>query len=155
MDSEFRALVDSLVPQYRRLMGMQPVTYSSLPAPLPKRAIYLFSEGDEHLYVGRTNNLRGRLRGHCAPSSGHFSATFAFRIARKESGLLKATYTKEGSRAQLAADAKFSPVFARARQRIGLMQLRFVEEADSVRQALLEIYVATVLRTPFNDFENH
>jgi hypothetical protein len=35
------------------------------------------------------------------------------------------------------------------------MDLRFVEEADPTRQALLEIYAATVLETPFNDFENH
>jgi hypothetical protein len=33
--------------------------------------------------------------------------------------------------------------------------IRFVEEPDLVRQALLEIYVATALSTPYNDFENH
>ena len=35
------------------------------------------------------------------------------------------------------------------------MKIRFVEETDPVRQALLEIYVATVLETPYNDFDNH
>jgi hypothetical protein len=35
------------------------------------------------------------------------------------------------------------------------MEIRFVEETHPVRQALLEIYVATVLETPYNDFDNH
>ena len=35
------------------------------------------------------------------------------------------------------------------------MDLRFVEERDQLRQTLLEIYVAAVLKTPFNDFETH
>ena len=35
------------------------------------------------------------------------------------------------------------------------MDLRFVDEADPIRQALLEIYVAVVLGTPYNDFDTH
>jgi hypothetical protein len=35
------------------------------------------------------------------------------------------------------------------------MDLRFVEESDPVRQTLLEVYVAVVLATPYNDFDNH
>lgn len=35
------------------------------------------------------------------------------------------------------------------------MQLRYVEEPDPLRQALLEMYIAFVLRTPYNDFNNH
>jgi hypothetical protein len=35
------------------------------------------------------------------------------------------------------------------------MELRYVEEPDPLRQALLEIYVAVVLRTPHNNFETH
>lgn len=30
-----------------------------------------------------------------------------------------------------------------------------VEERDQLRQALLEIYVAVALETPFNDFDTH
>jgi hypothetical protein len=32
------------------------------------------------------------------------------------------------------------------------MQISFVEEQDAVRQALLEIYCAIALETPYNDF---
>ena len=35
------------------------------------------------------------------------------------------------------------------------MELRFVEESEPLRQTLLEIYVAVVLKTPYNDFDTH
>lgn len=155
MNERFLALVESIEPKFNQLLAMVPVRYGALPKQLPKRAIYLFSQGDDHLYVGRTNNLRNRLRGHCMPSSGHFSAVLAFRLAREETGFLKASYKRQGSRAELSDDPVFKPVFAAARIRVSQMDLRFVEEADAVRQALLEIYVATTLRTRYNDFENH
>src|SRR5258705_13871063 len=98
MNHKFAKLIESLEPKYQHLINMAPVRYGSLPKDLPKRAIYLFSEDSEHLYVGRTNNLRSRLRNHCSPSAQHFSAAFAFRIARQTSGHAKATYTTKGSR---------------------------------------------------------
>jgi hypothetical protein len=119
---------------------------------LPERGIYLFSEGDQHLYVGRTNRIRRRLAGHCRASSTHFSATFAFRIARQDTGQLKASYAPKGSRAELVKEEEFALAFSRAKTRLGAMDLRFVEQ-DAVRQALLEIYLAVTLKTPFNDFE--
>ncbi len=117
--------------------------------------IYLFSEGSTHLYVGRTNNLRQRLAGHCRVSSSHFSATCAFRIARETTERLKASYSATGSRAALVLEPEFAAAFASAKARLASLDIRFVEEQDSVRQALLEIYVATALRTPYNDFEKH
>ncbi len=50
---------------------------------------------------------------------------------------------------------KFKSAFDKAKERIALMDTRFVEESDPVRQALLEIYAATVLKTPYNDFDTH
>jgi hypothetical protein len=155
MNATFRQLVESLEPSFNALMAMTPVRYASLPRQMPERGIYLCSEGDCHFYVGRTNRIRQRLAGHCRPSSNHFSATFAFRLAREETGLLKATYSPAGSRGDLVRDLTFGPAFVRAKARIADMDLRFVEEGDAVRQALLEIYVAVALKTPYNDFENH
>jgi hypothetical protein len=155
MNTKFHSLVESLEAPFRLLLEMRPLRYAELPRHLPKRAIYLFSEADRHLYVGRTNNLRNRLRGHCANSSTHFSAVFAFRLAREATGLIKPTYKSEGSRAKLAIDPVFGPAFANARRRVAQMDIRFVEEPDPVKQALLEIYIATALETPYNDFENH
>lgn len=155
MNRAFAALVESLEPKYQSLVTMRPVKYGALPREMPVRGIYLFSEGPEHLYVGRTNRLRARLRGHCMPSGSHFTATFAFRIARKTTGKIRASYAKLGSRADLVQDPVFAPAFKAAKRRIAVMDLRFVEELDPTCQALLELYTATVLKTPFNDFDNH
>jgi predicted GIY-YIG superfamily endonuclease len=155
MNTAFVRFVETLEPKFQSLIAMKAVRYAGLPSQMPERGIYLFSEGANHLYVGRTNRIRRRLAGHCRPSSTHFSATFAFRIARKETGLLKATYTTKGSRAELVKDPIFGPAFTAAKTRLANMDLRFVDEDDPVRQALLEIYVAVALKTPFNDFDNH
>jgi predicted GIY-YIG superfamily endonuclease len=155
MDREFKSIVESLEPKYRALVGMAPVKYGTLPRELPIRGIYLFSEGSHHLYVGRTNRMRERLRGHCVPSGSHFTATFAFRIAREQTGLTTASYSKSGSRAELLKDVAFASAFEAAKRRITSMDLRYVEESNPTRQALLEIYIATVLKTPYNDFDNH
>jgi hypothetical protein len=45
--------------------------------------------------------------------------------------------------------------FKAAKVRIRAMQVRFVEESDPIRQMLLEVYVAVVHGTPYNDFDNH
>ncbi len=52
-------------------------------------------------------------------------------------------------------DPAFATVFKEAKQRVRRMDLRFVEETDALRQALLQMYVAVVLKTPYNDFEIH
>jgi hypothetical protein len=155
MNTKFREFVEMLEPKFQQLVSMTPVKYGTLPQNLPKRAIYLFSENGEHLYVGRTNNLRNRLRGHCSPSSQHFSAVFAFRIARQDTGFIKASYKPEGSRADLCKHSVFGPAFVEAKRRVANMDIRYVEEADPIKQALLEIYAATALETRYNDFENH
>ena len=84
MNRGFKRLIESLEQKYRGLVWMGPVKCPTLPRELPIRGIYLFSDGKKHLYVGRTNRLRERLRGHCVPSGSHFTATFAFRMARKK-----------------------------------------------------------------------
>jgi hypothetical protein len=45
--------------------------------------------------------------------------------------------------------------FKSAKKRLNQMQIRLVEEPDQVRQALLEIYCAVALQTPYNDFSTH
>ena len=155
MNQKFQDLVASLEPKYRALLEMEPVRFGSLPKEIPERGIYVFSEGGQHLYVGRTNGIRRRLQNHCRLSGTHYTATFAFRIARQKTGQTKASYAKSGSRDQLSKDPVFRPEFERAKQRVNTMDIRFVEETDAVRQALLEIYVALALETIFNDFDNH
>lgn len=40
----------------------------------------------------------------------------------------------------------------RAKARIAQMDVQFIEERDSVRRTLLEIYTAVTLATPYNQF---
>lgn len=135
-------------------MQCKPFTFSNLPD-LPKAGVYLFSESDKPLYVGRSNGLRKRLQQHCRPGSSHNSAPFAFRLAREARNVPKATYKPKGSRADLLQDDQFLGAFTTAKSRLGKMHIRVVEERDPLRQALLEMYVAVSLQAPYNDFDNH
>ncbi len=76
-------------------------------------------------------------------------------MARRETGHIEAAYTATGSRRAIVNDAVFGAAFLACKARIRSLDLRYVEESDPTRQALLEIYAATVLETPLNDFENH
>lgn len=134
---------------------MSPVKISDLRAPLPEKCVYLFSENGLPLYVGRTNHFRQRMRQHSIQASQHNQAVFAFRLARHETGKTVAGYTGLTSRRALLEDPVFADAFQRAKAQIRAMELRFVAEGDPLRQALLEIYVAVVLKTPHNDFETH
>lgn len=155
MNEVFRHFIESLEPSFQRLMEMEPGTVATLPREIPLAGIYLFSEGKQHLYVGRTNTIRKRLQNHCRPSSGHNSATFAFRLARQITGQTNPTYTEQGSRSYLEKHPDFAPVFTQQKERIRNMDVRYVSEPDPMRQALLEMYVSVSLSTPHNDFDNH
>jgi len=148
MNDAFRKFVESLHPSFERLIAMTPVTPASLPKNAPRSCIYLFSEADCHLYVGRTRNLRQRMR-------QHNQAALAFKLACEGCGKTPVRYVKDEGRARLAEDAEFISAFTTAKCRVRAMDLRFVEELEPTRQALLEIYVSVALRTPYNDFNTH
>jgi hypothetical protein len=156
MDDTFRQAVESLHPSFERLMSMQPCRDGQLPEKMPKAGVYLFSDGNAPLSVGRSNNLRARYARHCSPGATHRMASFAFRLSRIATDKLKASY-KPGadSRAGLMQDTAFAAAFAAAKSKIRALEYRFVEEADPTRQALLEIYCSIALATPHNDFDNH
>jgi hypothetical protein len=155
MDPRFSTTVESLHPSFQRLLAMDPVKALDFPRHLPQAGIYLLSEGSQHLYVGRTNRVCKRLSNHCRPSATHKMAAFAFRLAREATGKLKATYKAEGSRAHLMTDPAFVSAFESAKARIRVMDVRFVAEDDPVNQTILEVYVAVVLQTRYNDFDTH
>src|SRR5258708_34954559 len=155
MNPAFKQFVEMLHPSFERLMQMAPLRMAVLPTKLPEKCIYLFSEGQDHLYVGRTRRLRQRLRQHSIEAAQHNQAVFAFKLAREATGRLTAAYSAAGSRLALCAEPAFAEAFHKAKARVRNMDLRFVEEADPTRQALLEIYASVVLRTKYNDFDTH
>jgi predicted GIY-YIG superfamily endonuclease len=155
MDAGFREYVESLHAAFERLTTMKPVSATNLPKLLPHECVYLFSENGRALYVGRTRKLRQRIRNHCGSASGHNQAVFAFRLVREQTGMVKASYSSETSREALLRNTEFAALFGQAKTRISRMDLRYVEEPDPLRQALLEIYASFVLKTPYNDFDTH
>jgi predicted GIY-YIG superfamily endonuclease len=108
---------------------------SALPTKLPEKCVYLLSECENHLYIGRTRRLRQRLRQHSVPGAQHNQAVFAFKLAREMTGRLMAAYSTVGSRAALVAEIEFGEAFKQAKARVRNMDLRFVEEVDPTRQA--------------------
>jgi hypothetical protein len=155
VDPKFAALVEHLAPNLERLREMAPHHNGGVPPDMPKCGVYLFSEGDKHLYVGRSNNMRGRYGRHRLPGATYKQAAFAFILAREQTGNLKAAYRPEGGRAWLMEQPDFREAFIAAKERIRNMDYRYVEEPDQNSQALLEIYAAIVLGTKYNDFGTH
>ncbi len=155
MHPHFAEVVDSLHPSFTKLLEMSPVTTSTLPKDAPKSGVYLFTENGKHLYVGRSNRLPKRVRNHGSEGSKENVAAFAFKIARRTTGNIKATYKLEGSRKELMKQPKFIKAFHDAKGRVSKMEVRFIEESNQLKQAVLEMYVCVALETPFNDFDTH
>ncbi|UIY27887.1 GIY-YIG nuclease family protein [Rhizobium sp. IY2] len=156
MHETFRAFTENLHPKFDALLAQVPVTDATLRPDVKGSGIYMFSEGGNSLYVGRTRDVRKRYGQHTRRSSGHNSAPFAFKLARETTGFLKSDYRPgETSRAGLLLKPEFASAFADAIERIRRMEFRFVEEADPTRQCLLEVYVSVVCGSPYNDFDTH
>ena len=63
MHQRFAVLVDQLETKCQQLLAMPPVAAGDVSRVTPHGGIYLFSEGDEHLYAGRTKGpIRVRIR---------------------------------------------------------------------------------------------
>jgi hypothetical protein len=155
MHPDFAKCMELVHLKFDLLVSMEPVSKKDIPSGRKVRGVYLFSEGDDHLYAGRTNNLKQRVGNHCNASSEHNQAVFAFKLARHGTGNIDAQYSGSGRRAELVKDAIFAKAFSDSKARVGEMHFRYVEEDDQLLQALLEIYVASVLKTPYNDFDTH
>jgi predicted GIY-YIG superfamily endonuclease len=153
MDSKFQDFVEQLETKFQKLISMDSVKVTSLSSQMPIAGVYVFYEAGNPLYVGRTNRMKQRLKYHSQESAN--DAPFAFRLARERTGYTKATYQEIGSRKDLLSKPEFREAFSEAKARIREMDIRFVEETEQIRQALLEIYVAVVLDTPYNDFKTH
>jgi len=145
--------LEFLQPKLDRLVRMRPCSYGHLPNAMPRQGIYLFSENESHLYIGRSSKLRTSYGRHCNPSATVRTADFAFRLATLVDGKRSSMGNlSEHNRKFLALDRKFCAAFDSAKERIRQMAFRFVEECDSNEQVLLEVYGSVVLKTTYNDF---
>lgn len=115
-------------------------------------AIYVFYHLDVPVHVGRSRNLRQRLRGHVTAS--HYSASFAFKRARTDTGL-KASYKKGEGRETLLANPLFAAAFDKALAEVKGMTVRYLVVEDPIDQYLLELYAALELETSLTEFDTH
>jgi len=146
----FAKLTEALMPLCEALRAMPPVNH--IPAGAKIKGVYLFTEGGEHLYTGRSNDIRRRYKQHFSFGSRINDAPFAVLLAREATGILRA-YSGEYVRKKLALNETFVAAFSKAKARISGMEFRFVVEDDPIRQTLLEVYCAVVLETRYNKFE--
>jgi predicted GIY-YIG superfamily endonuclease len=150
MKRDFGQLMDEVKQLHEKLVCMTPVTRDAL-GTCDYPGVYLFTENRKDLYVGRGKNLKKRIPQHSPTRMT--DAPFAFRLAREKTGMLKASYKPDAlSRKQLQKNPAFIKAFLAQAERIGKMSIRFVRVEDATTQALLEIYTATVLDAPHNEF---
>jgi predicted GIY-YIG superfamily endonuclease len=151
----FAKQIEDFPSKLDQLLAVGPYRKGSLPKNIPKSGVYLFSIGDTHLYVGRSDRIRHRCLEHSRSTSAHNSASFAFLLAREKTNNIRAAYKTEGGRKWLVQQPEFKSAFLSAKIEIENMDFRYVEEPDPNRQALLEIYVAITLDAKYNGFKNH
>ena len=138
-------------PAYLAAVNHQPpCTRLTLEKHLPAEGIYVFYERGRPQYVGRSGRLRQRLLEHGGESSSHYSASFAFLLAREKA--LEQAIDATRARGTLQQCPLFGPLFLAAKKRVALMEIRYVAITDEVEQALFEIYAALALKTPDNHF---
>ena len=152
MNPTFASHIEAVPRLFGLLTEALPFIEKGLATQCKRAGIYAFFENDAPQHVGRTKNLQQRLRGHI--SANHFSATFAFKMARGKLGL-PATYSKVGARAQLQNDPIFRPEFLWQIERVKAMPVRFVEIADPVQQYLVELYAHLEYGLPLDEFDTH
>ena len=134
LDMQFASMISVLHERLHNLVNATPFIYSSKPSRLPQSAVYLFSEEELLLYVGRTNKFAQRLGNHCRKSSTANQSSFAFKLAREAAGNVEASYSGENTRARLMERPEFANGFLRAKERLNRMQIRYVEELDLAKR---------------------
>ena len=150
--NEFKGLVERMPELLKDLKQQKARTMDDLDG-IPTRGVYVFYERNKPLYVGRSNRLKSRIREHCGESSTHYSATFAFNLAKEEMEINQRTRV---TRKELEKAPSFSRAFYEARMRVKEMKVRVVKIDDQVIQALFEIYGVLALKTRrYNNFKTH
>jgi len=155
MNERFKELADRM-PSYLQSLLKQPlIAIDDIGiTQVPQKGVYIFFEGNKPVYVGRSNRLKKRLKEHSQRSSDHYSATLAFRIAKKNTSTLRIKDRKQTNE-QLMKNGDFVKEFKAAKERISRAKIRFIEIEDQIEQAMFEIYASLELGTELNVFSTH
>lgn len=152
MNKQFCRFVNELPRLFKELNQSKPFVEKGWKWQENKSGIYVFFKDDKAVHVGRTRNLKVRLRSHITKS--HNNASFAFKLTRQCLGL-KATYTPKGSRGGLMKDQEFLQVFIEKIDLVKKMEVKFLEVTDPVEQYLLELYAHLEYKLSLDEFDTH
>jgi hypothetical protein len=150
----FKDLIDQLDPTLQKLVNSEPYDITRLPKSPRIPGVYVFYDESIPVYVGRTRNLKARMKSHFNLTNPNM-ASFAFLIACSTYGRIKASYKKEGSRKDLRANPDFNKHFISANNKLKTMIIRFIEIDDPKMQHLFEIYATMTLNTSYNNFDTY
>ena len=155
MSARFGKLIDKMPTNLKLLLEQLPITIDKIGInKMPQKGVYVFFEDTKPIYVGRSNRLKERLKEHSSSSSDHYSATLAFRIAKK-SALVLQIRAKKRTNEQLMKNSDFVKKFKAAKERISRVKIRYIPIEDQIEQAIFEIYAHLELDTELNDFNTH
>jgi predicted GIY-YIG superfamily endonuclease len=156
MSKKFHDKINTLINLYEELIQcpLMLATEATKAKGFPNTGgIYLFYEAERPLYVGRTDNLKRRVRIH--KTSDYNGASFAFKLAKEMATNRGLDLSPAKNKKELALYPEFNKYFNEAKIRIAVMQVKHVRIDDPITQLLLEPYVHLSLDTPYNDFNNH
>lgn len=102
--------------------------------------LYVFSVNKKPIYIGISRNLYDRVKQHFYGKT-HFSASLAYRISKEENG-------HDGARKEL----DFTEEQLSMQKRI---KINFVPIEDSYEMYWMEVTLAGMFGTKYNEFETH
>lgn len=152
MNKTFASHTERMPSMFRELISAEPLLVNAAGHPSAPGIYLLIDSNGSVQHVGRTRNLRQQLRAH--RTANHNSASFAFKRARRELGIV-ASYTKANSRAALQADEIFGACFRRHVDAVSAMIVKFLLVVDPIDQYLLELYAVLELGMPLDEFDTH
>jgi hypothetical protein len=137
--------------------------------PGDRRGVYLFSEADQHLYVGRTSvtarsragglppttSFRRRYDQHTQFATPPGAAPLANRLTREAAEAREIDIPTGWWDIRDDEGSEVFGLFNEAKLRVRAMECRvvaFEDDAKGVYSSVVELYVHTQLATRFNDF---
>ena len=147
----FETILSQMAEYEKRLNEIELNNISTLKK---KAGVYVFYDGNEAKYVGKTDNLGNRLKQHSDIKSKNNQATFAFIMAKEKWSKNNKTDLKF-TRKALEAMESFNSHFKETKIAISKMQIKYVEITNPYHQYLFEYWLAIKLEAKHNQFNNH
>ncbi|HEY2662532.1 MAG TPA: GIY-YIG nuclease family protein [Caulobacteraceae bacterium] len=147
LDDRFADITFGLHDQLDRLLAQPARTFESFSETEPQGGVYLFTEHGRHLFAGRTSRLYQRLLNHCRGSTSENRSLLKLSLIVEDTVFL-ARPMRKAAWSDVSRLPGFTEAFARAKNRVQMMDIRFIEERDDLAQLLLEVYCKAVLKTP-------